>query len=105
MRQALLFGPGSGPIHLDDLRCRGDESNLLECYRSWYDHDCDHSEDAGAICFDGMVFTIYIINTFVSMVQYILYPRAVACVWGWAWAWGVPPPPELSECLKTENVV
>ncbi|XP_036088169.1 soluble scavenger receptor cysteine-rich domain-containing protein SSC5D isoform X3 [Rousettus aegyptiacus] len=49
-----FFGEGAGPIFLDDLRCRGNESALRFCpSRPWSQHDCHHREDAGAVC-DGM---------------------------------------------------
>nr|XP_005906199.1 PREDICTED: soluble scavenger receptor cysteine-rich domain-containing protein SSC5D [Bos mutus] len=49
-----FFGEGAGPILLDDLRCRGNETALRFCpARPWGQHDCHHREDAGAVC-DGM---------------------------------------------------
>ncbi|XP_024905424.1 soluble scavenger receptor cysteine-rich domain-containing protein SSC5D isoform X2 [Pteropus alecto] len=49
-----FFGEGTGPIFLDDLRCRGNETALRFCpSRPWSQHDCHHREDAGAVC-DGM---------------------------------------------------
>ncbi|KFO36479.1 Zinc finger protein 628 [Fukomys damarensis] len=49
-----FFGEGFGPIILDDLRCRGNETALRFCpARPWGQHDCHHREDAGAVC-DGM---------------------------------------------------
>ncbi|ELW64758.1 Soluble scavenger receptor cysteine-rich domain-containing protein SSC5D [Tupaia chinensis] len=49
-----FFGEGVGPIILDDLRCRGNETALRFCpARPWGQHDCHHREDAGAVC-DGM---------------------------------------------------
>ncbi|XP_049757157.1 soluble scavenger receptor cysteine-rich domain-containing protein SSC5D [Elephas maximus indicus] len=49
-----FFGEGAGPILLDDLRCRGNETALRFCpSRAWSQHDCHHREDAGAVC-DGM---------------------------------------------------
>ena len=46
------YGGGSGPILLDNLRCEGTESSLLNCARDQpIGHsDCDHSEDAGVAC-------------------------------------------------------
>ena len=46
------FGGGTGPIWLDDLHCGAASNNLLNCPSGTtvgY-HNCDHSEDAGAVC-------------------------------------------------------
>ncbi|MED6252634.1 Scavenger receptor cysteine-rich domain-containing group B protein, partial [Ilyodon furcidens] len=45
------FGPGTGTILLDNLKCSGAEASLQECsHISWKVHNCDHSEDAGVTC-------------------------------------------------------
>ncbi|XP_070201823.1 putative leucine-rich repeat-containing protein DDB_G0290503 [Littorina saxatilis] len=45
------FGPGSGPIVLDDVYCDGSKRDIRVCRSTAFgSHDCGHSEDAGVVC-------------------------------------------------------
>ncbi|KAK7097808.1 macrophage receptor MARCO-like [Littorina saxatilis] len=47
------FGPGTGPIWLDNLLCDCPEASLLDCDNSGDGigmTNCDHTEDVGVIC-------------------------------------------------------
>ena len=50
------FDPGVGPIFLDDVMCRGNETILDECSHSGVGvHNCTHFQDAGVTCATGVV--------------------------------------------------
>ncbi|XP_071025859.1 neurotrypsin-like [Oncorhynchus clarkii lewisi] len=45
------FGEGEGPIHVDNVKCSGEERSLVDCLKQpTGTHNCRHSEDAGVIC-------------------------------------------------------
>ena len=49
------FGEGTGPIHLDDVRCQRSDDSILDCDHSGVGiHDCDHDEDVGVVCRIGL---------------------------------------------------
>ena len=49
--KSQTFGAGSGPILLDNMRCVGDETSIMDCPKNAIgDHNCQHSDDAGVIC-------------------------------------------------------
>ena len=45
-------GDSSTPILLDNVRCDGTESRLVDCTASTPDFLCSHSDDAGVRCRD-----------------------------------------------------
>ncbi|KAM4049934.1 neurotrypsin isoform 1-T1 [Anomaloglossus baeobatrachus] len=50
-RNMAYFGEGKGPIHVDNVKCTGNERSLADCIKEDIGkHNCRHSEDAGVIC-------------------------------------------------------
>jgi len=45
------YGPGTGPIWLDDVNCNGSEIDIDNClHDGWGSHNCDHREDVSLRC-------------------------------------------------------
>jgi len=45
------YGAGSGTIWLDNVQCRGTETDIVYCsHNSWGSHNCGHSEDVSVSC-------------------------------------------------------
>ena len=60
------FGPGSGPILLNDLSCIGNENSITECgYRSVGAHNCSHSEDVGVVCEGQSISVVNILHMYI----------------------------------------
>lgn len=49
MRYHAYYGEGQDPIWLDNVECKGCESNLSQCAHRGT-HNCDHGEDVGVEC-------------------------------------------------------
>jgi len=51
-----LYGPGTGPIMLDDVRCVGNETSIAECrHGGWGVHNCYHHDDVSVSCGTSLV--------------------------------------------------
>jgi len=47
------YGPGRGPIWLDDIQCTGSETSIADCqHGGWRVHNCWHGEDVSISCTD-----------------------------------------------------
>ena len=78
---ATIFGSGTGPIFLDDVECRGNETNLDDCIHSGVGvHNCVHSEDAGVTCSQqGIVCVLNLTHCILVTRSY--EPRALYWFW------------------------
>jgi len=45
------YGPGEAVIWMDELQCKGTETNLADCgHLGWSQHNCGHREDVSISC-------------------------------------------------------
>lgn len=52
-RGPTQYGPGLGPVFLDELGCSGKEDDIINCEHrplGFPNTDCTHSDDAGVEC-------------------------------------------------------
>ena len=100
-----IYGPGTGPIFLDDVGCSGNETNLFECPhrgfgipKSW-----DHNWDAGVVCPQGaVVYCVYVYMAFVPCINTTLDARLIALIF--ARKLWVPPGRGWVESMQEGNV-
>ena len=45
------YGPGLGPIVMDNVQCVGHETSITRCpHTGMLGHNCDHDEDVSVSC-------------------------------------------------------
>ena len=48
------YGPGTGPIWMDNMACNGNETSIANCNYfppgGWNVHNCDHTQDVSVSC-------------------------------------------------------
>lgn len=89
-----LFGPGTGPIFLDNLRCHGGETRLLQCNNDGVGfHNCVHSEDASAVCIGDI--SILHASTFGCMLAF-----PIICVFRGVKDWGTTYTHTTYKCVR-----
>ena len=46
-----MYGPGRGPVWLDEVTCDGTEAHVLQCgHQRWGQGDCGHQKDVSIYC-------------------------------------------------------
>ena len=76
VRPQAFFGEGdsNSPIWLDDVDCRGDESEISDCaHLKLGEHNCGHHEDVGVECSVSIIYNIIFIQTSLKLLYYILF--------------------------------
>ena len=52
------YGAGTGKIHMDNVRCRGDEGSIFYCSRKSENINCRHYDDASVTCSGMYVYCV-----------------------------------------------
>ena len=81
-RVAHPFHGGTGPILLDNVNCRGNESSLFQCSYTG-NHNCRHIEDVAIQC--GMKQTMYAGSSVLWLVEmnFGSEPQSLHCCQGY----------------------
>ena len=62
LSKSKIFGSGNGPVYLGGLKCRGNESDLLDCpYDTWESTSFDHKRDAAIWCTEKRIQSGYVL--------------------------------------------
>jgi hypothetical protein len=55
-KPSMLYGPGTGRILLDNLKCNGNESTIQNCeHDGWGITNCTNGDDIGVDCEDDSI--------------------------------------------------
>ncbi|XP_055466005.1 lysyl oxidase homolog 2-like [Psammomys obesus] len=64
------YGPGEGPIWLDNTHCTGKEATLAACSSNgWGVSDCKHTEDVGVVCSEKRIPGFKFDNSLINQIE------------------------------------
>lgn len=87
-----VYGQGSGPIWLDDVKCKGSETSIEKCsHRPWGSHNCNHGDDVSINCMpNGINISLYVLinpKTFSSKRNVYVYDISIWNVENYCLKW------------------